>query len=196
MSNDYKIKKVSTFYSDAGFKIIKFGIYSENNELGYVKISWIPWNKWAETYPNIWEYLFRIEGWGGCEIKDRADLSLLTKEQIIEISKMRNNKVSFEEMEKSVVGNYNEAFEKFRDKYVDKPYIEYVYVKKSYRRQGIAKLMYIYVSHWLWDNYKLELRSGDIRTPDGDWLWLSILKKWDNIVKIDNQYKIKIRERV
>lgn len=158
-----------------GFKLIKFILKSGDIEFGSVDVAWIPLETWERRYPNIWEYMFWVENWS-CYSKFNNYSDLLTKEQHIEIANLRNGVVSFEEMERSVLKEYGPAYEEYRDKWVNKPYVEYVYFSKEHRNKGLAKKLYSEVSIWLFEQYGLPLWSGHPRTNEGQWLWDSVVR--------------------
>ena len=176
-----------------GANVLNFSLWDGDTKIGYVDVSWITYKRWENKYPNIWEYLFWVEKWP-CWSKLPGNYDLLTEDQIFEMAKLRNGKIvdqsGVRNMEESAWETYGDKYDEFRDRFVQRPYVEYVWVDPRFRNNGHAKELYFYAAEHLWEKYELELRSGETQTLDGERLWESIERLDNSKVEIDGKQKI------
>jgi GNAT superfamily N-acetyltransferase len=190
-----EIKVQENIDEEYGFNTFKIEGFIEGKRIAFVNVAWLTYKRFEEKYPNIWEYMYWVEKWP-CWSKLPQNYDPLTEDQIFEMARLRNGMITekseVEKMEKSIWETYGFKHDEFRDKYVQKPYVEYVWVEKEFRNKGYAKELYKWTSEWLWEKWGLELRSGETRTQEGEWLWQSMQRSFDNIVVDGNQFKISV----
>lgn len=198
-----------------GWIVHRFNAYIDGEPAGYLKVSYIPRERFEKYYKNFVDYTSRIEGRGYSsgfqkqtfddlslidQVKalaridrawpsydDQHDLKSMSNEELMNAKKELINLIKDEYPE--VIRNYKD-FENF---HVDKPLVDYINVEPQFRRQRIAAALYEYAAKWLVKR-GMKLYASGIQTDAAKaaWEWLK-KNKGANIgqekIKIHNQRK-------
>jgi len=174
-----------------GWRVDKLVATINGAEVGYLKMSWIPKERFEREYPTILQYLDKIHGVGGFNEKySRYDLKTpigrvkaMLDQQDWTGQKSKDPKfaemsgLEIRLMEKGLLKEYQQKFGKqfgkFKNHWLDKPVVDYIRVQEGFYRQGIAIAMYQFGSKYL-ATMGLKLYASGNQQPGavGAWEWL------------------------
>lgn len=130
-----------------GWVVHKIDAFVDNKEAGYIKLSYIPREKWDQIYQgNIWK--FRKIALGNYDVSDE----LVEKNDDAEIKMDHglrygwSNSEYWLESEKEKASNEMKLYELY---FVDKPIVDFISTQEEFRRQRIAYNLHMYASEWL-----------------------------------------------
>lgn len=149
-------------------------------EIGYLKINYIPKAKFNSNYKDILNFLVVQEGAyelgkamksGDTKqiivkmadlIGERHNLDVLAKTntgtdlQPLDVNWWMNK---YSSLMKKLDARYGKEFKKFREYWIDKPMVDYIHVKEEYQKGGIGFGLYIAGAMWMAEK-GFPLRSG------------------------------------
>lgn len=154
--------------NNRGWIVHKFIAYIDEKEAGYLKISYIPEERFKRWYPSIFNYLSQIEGSPIIPYKLRGkDWRKYDTTNLIDVYKNVNwmifhndmsvQKIKFNRkqliqkinsLEHKVEEEKGKEFNDFRNYFVDKPLVDYINVEQNYQRQRIAISLYLTAANW------------------------------------------------
>lgn len=169
----------------------KLTSYVDGVDVGYLKVSYIPEDKFKKFYPSIWYYLPKV-GY-------HTEISLEKKDREIMINSVgrifdRNYKpiqnLSKKESEKlfkfytrELKKRFGKRFDFFKFFCVNKPIIDFIEVKHPYRRKRIGSALYEIGSRWM-GTKNLRLYSSTIQSDDAVEIW----KKLKTFLPVKTEY--------
>lgn len=140
-----------------GWRVDKLVAMLDGKEVGYLKMSWIPKERFKREYPTILHWMGLIGGRGSFDRRyskwDMATISGRIKAMLDDqdytgrsSQDPKLDRLSFEEQKalyKKLYSFYpKKQFVEFRNHWVDKPLVDFIRVAKIYQRQGIGIAMY------------------------------------------------------
>jgi GNAT superfamily N-acetyltransferase len=158
-----------------------------NEELGYLKVSYIPREKFLENFDIIY-YVNNINGsgrrlddsWENLPLKDQVKhLDSTLGEWPYHTDKI--NEFSERQMEelkiillKKIKDKHKKHYEQFVGYHIDKPLVDYIMVYEKNRRQGIAIVLYEFAAKWLAKHKRLKLYASGLQSKEAEaaWRWL------------------------
>ncbi|MFA5489181.1 MAG: GNAT family N-acetyltransferase [Candidimonas sp.] len=191
-----------------GWIVHKIQAIVDGKEIGYLKISYIPKERFDNHYKSIPDYLDKIEG--------RPIYPINGKIEIID-NKIILNNATFDEMKKIANNIYYHANEKwplkiptsrvrlldfieenleklskrwknkfidFKNFHVDRPIIDYISVSKEYRRMGIGTSLYKKGAE-LMNSKGLKLYASGLQTDSAKATWEFMRK--NNLTRTDKK---------
>ncbi len=174
-----------------GWTVHKFEAVIDGETAGYLKVSYIPEERFKRHYKNIFDYIdkitgkaipkdysdrkkalntlaYSILGWPGL---DRLEPSLeeLDDEDLDRIEK---------DISKEAVKKHWKAFEEFKDHWVDKPVVDFIFVETGHRRKRIAVALYEFAAKWLAQR-GMKLHASGLQSDNAmaAWEWLGKNKR-------------------
>ncbi len=137
-----------------GWQVDEVRAYVGDTQVGYLKMSYIPLERYKRYYPSIFNYLDQIAGWSGIMGKDRAadwrtfdEVRLKALIKNVEWRAFHNDySMRPEELNhdrktlvqwaarleaKLLTGRYGGQFKQFRKSHVNKPLVDYIRVAKG-----------------------------------------------------------------
>ncbi|MFA6049632.1 MAG: GNAT family N-acetyltransferase [Candidatus Paceibacterota bacterium] len=186
---------------DRGWIIQKIKAVVNSEEAGTIKISYIPGDRFLAEYPSILSYLEKAEGrslvlpkWSDIAKGKRASdyfATLTPAEQLFVLKSLLGRplsnedlreiqtlppatiKAEYKKMLKKIQEKYGKNFEQFKAFHVDKPFVDYITVKPSARRNRIGAALYQKAAEWL-ATKGLKLYASGIQSDEAkaSWEWL------------------------
>lgn len=139
-----------------GFKVVTIRAFIDDQEVGYIKLSYIPKQTWNDKFENnILTFAYRWKGWAfntetlsGLEsyTMPRGATNYTKDEMIAKAHTLLDDS-------KNQVKNYH----------VNKPLVDYINVYESHRRQGIGTKLYYEAAKWCQQN-NMELHASGIQS--------------------------------
>jgi len=138
-----------------GFQLDIMKAILDGNEVGYLKVEYVPRAKFEHFTPTIFHYFKDFEGWTGVkctpgiqpdleDIEFWAELIHYSRSWPSSYSKTGNvpsvekRLIHIQKIAKS----YQEKFDRYIDYHVGKPKVGYIRVKEEFQRKGIAIDLY------------------------------------------------------
>lgn len=186
----FKITEDSEGDENRGWRVDKLEALIDGDVVGYLKMSWIPKERFEREYPDLLQYLAKINGKNKFlpryspydmntqigRIKamfDDADWKEMdSKNPRLDTMTPAEAKVLEKRLLTRYASKYRE-FMKFRSHWVDKPLVDYIRVKNEFQRQGIAIAMYEEAAkHLATMGLKLYASSNQQPGAKAAWEWL------------------------
>jgi hypothetical protein len=181
-----------------GFILHKIGAVLDGAEVGYLKIAYIPKERFVRYYPTIFNYLCQIGGWSELPYeKQTLHYNELTDEELkrfvrgvahrmrdhIEISDDRTELLkTAAALEKEANRIHKTQFKKFIKFQVDCPYVGYIDVTggkwepTDYRRLGIGTALYLEGARRMAER-GLRLHASGIQSKEAKAVWDRLTEK-------------------
>jgi GNAT superfamily N-acetyltransferase len=176
--------------NNRGWRVDRLDAYL-NGQVGYLKMSYIPHDRFQRYYRTIFNYMAQIQGthvlpfgqYTGLytELSDKELKTLLwysqgwtptepegTHEQLLQMAKQREQDL--------LNGRVGKLFEEFRAFHVDKPLVDYIHVEPGFRRQGIGTALYLEGARWMADQGMKLYRSG-VQMDEATAAWEKLAQK-------------------
>lgn len=133
-----------------GWVLHKLEAYVEEGgyqkKVGYLKISYIPLERFQEVYPTIWHFMSHQKGWALGEALDQLDdINVLWKALFVYVGYHSRPDVPEEEKRQVIertAQRHQEEFREFRRFHVNKPLVDFIRVDPNWRRKGIGQTLY------------------------------------------------------
>lgn len=158
--------------NNRGWQVDRLNALLDGKPVGYLKLSYIPKKRWKAHYPNILNFLSKIEGRSVLpyDYKDmdyhNIPLEELKKlivhaylavdaypshEEQVRLENLPLNEVisEYEKIEKIANKNYSHKFKQSKNYFIDKPLVDYISVDKDFMRQGVGTAMYRAGYEWM-----------------------------------------------
>ncbi len=184
-----------------GWQVDKIEAYLNDKLVGYIKVSWIPRQRFDQHYKTIAQYVSKVAGsvflpyeyvnepnYNNIPVDVlRSNLfsaastvyGYVSYEQQQQFKKMSDEQViaKYRQLEKMLHKKYGKRFDDFREYYVDKPIIDFIRVDDQYRRQGIGTALYRAAHEWLKQKH-LKLYASGIQTDEAKAAWSQMEKDY------------------
>lgn len=187
----FKVIQDSEGDNNRGWRVDKLEAFLNGSPVGYLKMSYIPEERFNREYPSILSWLGKMQGKG--KFNDRYhDLSTplsrikaMLDDQDYTGKSSKDPKlnslddVGLKTLEKRLLRFYQERygkeFAKFRNHWVDKPLVDFIRVDKGFQRQGIGIAMYEEGAKYLASmGMRLYASSNQQPAAKAAWDWLRV----------------------
>lgn len=187
----FKMNVDSEGDENRGWRVDKLEAFINNEPVGYLKMSWIPRERFEREFPDILQYLGKMHGKGKFNQKySKYDLStpigrikVMLDDQDWTEKASKDPKLdaltpaAAHTFEKRLLGEYQKRygteFLKFKTHWMDKPLVDYIRVKENFQRQGIAIAMYEEgAKHLATMGLKLYASGNQQPAAKAAWQWL------------------------
>ncbi len=195
-----------------GWIVHRIRAYKDGKVVGYLKLSYIPKDRFDDHYPGILNYLTQIGGksvlpydmktvpWEeipadklGEHIYHMAMAAHMSWNEANYLSKLgEGNPERIKQivmgLEKKLLKQDGKQFRRFRAHTVDKPIVDFIRVEPEYRKQGIGTKLYDAAVRWM-KNLGLPLYMAlDTKGPT-EKIWNKLEKKYSTkIEKVSDMY--------
>lgn len=174
-----------------GWRVDRLDAYLDGKEVGYLKMSCIPRDRFKRYYPTIFNYMAQIQG--NCVLPyeqraslytDLSDLQLKkllwasqhwapsepdgTREELLGMAQAREKEL--------LKGRVGKLFKEFKTFHVGKPIVDYIRVEDAYRRKGVGTALYLEGARWMAEQGLGLYRSG-VQTAEAFAAWESLIQK-------------------
>lgn len=157
-----------------GYRLIQFKAMSPDlEEMGFIKVSYIPLTLWKRLYPDPLHFLAAFRGWH-LPLGENDIYALATAVALYWRHKVNVTFDSVEECEAfldACRASKREEIQDFRKAVVDNPYVDYIKVHEKWRRQGIATFLYSEAAKYMASHYGLTLKGVGLQQPAATAVW-------------------------
>lgn len=165
LSLDFEIIYDSEGDDNRGWTVHKIVASSGGTEVGYIKLSYIPSERFARYYPTIYHFLAQISGKTALIPSNEYEFEHYRKWPLEDLQKaieriplygIRVEQFNGDDSSNAQLVEYladveaklmkqreGREFKEFRNYFVDKPLVDYIRVHKEFRRQGIGIKLYL-----------------------------------------------------
>ena len=151
--------------------------YVGGQEAGYLKISYIPKERWDKWFPTVWDMKANKNGWH----RD-SDSLVDTFRMVLRYTYMHNfNKFEsgeYKPTEKEMRDYLKKSEKPYLREYVtskafhvDKPMVDFIHVHDEFKRQGVATALYKYGARWLAKTKGMPLYASGLQQPAAKAAW-------------------------
>lgn len=188
----FKVTEDSEGDENRGWRVDKLEALIDGVAVGYLKMSWIPKERFEREYPNLLQYLAKINGKSKF-LPQYSPYDMNTQTGRIKAMlddadwKERDSKnprldtmtpAEARTLEKRLLTRYASKYKeflKFKSHWVDKPLVDYIRVKNEFQRQGIAIAMYEEgAKHLATMGLRLYASSNQQPGAKAAWEWLKL----------------------
>lgn len=167
---------------DRGWKVDKITAFIDEDEVGYLKISYIPKENFNKIYHSIFNFISTIENRYLLpfekrdvpydHLTDRELVNCLSRCRIDASGKDRKSLLLLmKKAEKELLSlETGHRFKRFAEFHVDKPLVDYIHVEKEMRRKGIGFLLYKEGAAWMAER-GLKLHASDLQSAEAKMIW-------------------------
>lgn len=154
-------------FENRGYAVYIVRSYLDRNhseEVGYMKVAWIPQDKWEQIYGNNY-WKFRKLAKGHHDIPDKIIDLPNEKLRKFEIKKYIEKNYPYKDFGYFYNSEYGKAkneYEEYKKHWVDKAHVDYISVPNEYRNQHIGINLYLFTSGWLKRNFGINLYRSDL----------------------------------
>jgi hypothetical protein len=159
--------------SDKGFVVHTVEAYIEGKQVGYLKISYIPKERFLKKFPTIWHWLARVGGrWGLLEPAEKRDLNeLWSKAKWLLWGREYKPEDAPPPRQRSeellqMAQPYLEKFESYKKYHIDKPMVDFICTEPAERRSGVGAALLRFGARWM-AYMGLPFYGSNLRTQDG-----------------------------
>lgn len=176
-----------------GWQVDLIEAFIEEQKVGYLKLSYIPRERFNRYYPSILNWLAQIDGksilpYKKCALDPFKYLSAEEIKSVLEhmvlyyinvagldrrnVHNLSDDKLHFwlRKAETAMYERSEDRFEDFYAYFVDRPLVDYIHVEPSFRRLGIGTALYIAGAKWMAKKGMLMFASG-IQQPEAAAAW-------------------------
>lgn len=204
----FKITRDIEGNENRGWIVHEIKPFVDGKSAGYIKISYIPRERFEEFYPTIFNFISQISGSLLLPIDDRhlhwqtLDTENLRKfvqnvywlilhedystDEIFKSLPREDLIKMVEDSMDAVNKKYGQKFKEFEAYHVDKPIVDYIRVEEEFQRKHIALSLYWTAAKWL-KKQGLKLHASSLQSPEAELAWKKL--KDNNFVKIDKKRK-------
>ena len=188
---------------DSTWRLDQITAYLNAGEVGHIKISYIPSARFDQNYPGILNWLSQIKGehvlpceyrrtpWRDIPIDalrtciftmaQAANIGWASSCRLNEIAKTASDDTLIEmlsHLEELLKERHEFSFRQFRSFHVDKPLVDFIYVDKFFRRQGIGTALYRAGFRWMHAR-GLPFYSSDCQSDLAKLAWQSMRTRFE-----------------
>lgn len=180
--------------NNRGWRVDEVHAKIDGKKVGYIKLSYIPHERFHRYYPTIFNFLDQIKGQNNLPYEKRAQhykeftdeerrkmlKSLLFSNRLVrwgqEDEAVKN--LSDDEVlqqirdieEKFNNGHHGREFRKFKNFQKDKPLVDFIRVEDDWRRQRIGNALYREAATWMKEK-GMEVYASGLQTDDAKASW-------------------------
>lgn len=151
-------------------------------EVGYLKISYIPRERFEQFYPDVFHYLKRIEGkslisadehrhyseWSTGELREALyRLSGYERGWNENLPRDRNTLLKLAQQAEH---RYEKKFREFEAFHVDRPYVDFIRVDREWMRKGLGMALYEAGAKWM-AHKGLRLYASGLQSDEAKAVW-------------------------
>lgn len=185
-----------------GWTVDQIDAYLNGEKVGYLKLSYIPHERFKRYYPGILNWLSQIGGhhtlpydykdspWQGIPTNELRK-SIFSLAQTCRIDWNTCNKLSTEaktmndieirnlvrELENKLWEDKGWQFRRFKQYYVDKPIVDYIRVEEPYKRQGIGTALYRAGHEWM-KSKGMKMYASSTQSDEAKATWKAMRKQF------------------
>jgi GNAT superfamily N-acetyltransferase len=195
--------------SNRGWVVYRINALLNDEDIGHITFSYISDDNWRKYYPSAIFYALRIAGIG----KSFDDLSLdkddirrvawsiYSKYNWYEANILNNQIPNMSDVEvkalqkrlnREVYSKYRKQIKDFKERFVNNPQVDYIYVNEDYRNKGFGKLLYLEAGKWL-SELGLELRASQLQSDSAKVVWNGFIKSGIAYISDSKQKWIKLK---
>lgn len=186
--------------NNRGWQVDQIEAFLNGENVGYIKLSWIPRERFNQRYHSVIDYVDNIEGsnfrpYSYRDVRiENIPIDELRKNMFYAASTARgyvsseeqesyktmSNKEVFDyyqELIKDLNKRYSKKFKEFEQWHVDKPIVDFIRVNDQYKRQGIGTALYRAAYDYL-KNKELRLYASGIQSKEAQATWKQLEKDY------------------
>lgn len=177
-----------------GFRVDEIKALVDGKEAGYLKVSYIPKDRFAAHYQNIFQWLSKMRGHSifpykyreTCDWK-KIPIDVLKQnlqhvhlvldggwnmEEFDRLRSLNDDEVikEYERFEQLANKKYAKEFKEFKQYFVDKAYVDFIRVEKEFQRRGIGTALQRAGYEWM-KKKKIPLYASATQTDEAKALW-------------------------
>lgn len=170
--------------NNRGWQVDKVSAILDGEQIGYLKISYIPQERFVRYYPSIFHFLDQISGHCyHCLTKPAIrPLSALTdeeKETVIStyqgyhrlgLDDATSTDLRFRAVLNDANDRHRGTFRTFERHWLDRPVVDFVRVDPEHQRRGIGLSLYREAGQWMLER-NLRLRASTLQSPAATAAW-------------------------
>ena len=171
-----------------GWVVDKLSAFIDGEEVGYLKIEYIPAAKWEKWYKSPLDYMVHIHGWSVGQFGTPDVMGTMTVKKLksmawyfwhkefpnIEPGPEMDHLVK--KLERGVERKYAKKLEEFKEYHFDAPKPAWIEVKPEFRRRGIGTALYLEASRQMRAR-GLTLRASTLQSGSAEGVWRSLLER-------------------
>lgn len=196
-----------------GWQVDKIEAYIGDQNVGYLKLAYIPAERFKKWYPSILNYIQQISGniifpqeyrgthWTKIPI-DVLRKYVYNIAQVAGVGWNESNSLQeqalnapekwvrqlYHSLEQKIQKEKGGLFNRFKKYFVDNPYVDYIKVDDNYKKQGIGTALYRAGHAWM-KSKGMKLHASNTQTPDAQGAWKSLERDYPvEKIKIGNPH--------
>jgi len=191
---DFKITENLEFHKNSDWIYHLIEAFIENEEVGFIRIAYIPKESVPDLYPSILNFIDKQGGHSLLPIDDPSmPYQSLSNEELYKLVKngrwvllQKQDSVPTDRSSLLILAKeledwakqskYQKKFDKFLEYHVDKPEPDMIRINDDFKRQGIATSLYLFTARWLAQK-NLQLWTASLQTGEAEKTWLSMVAK-------------------
>jgi GNAT superfamily N-acetyltransferase len=188
--------------NNRGWQVDKVVAYLGANEVGYLKLAYIPAERFKKWYPSILNYVQQIDGhiifpheyrgmhWTKMPI-DVLRERVFSMAQTAGVGWHECNSLSeqaktapekwvrqlFHSLEIKLEKEKGPLMKRFKKYFVDNPYVDFIRVDQEYRRQGIGTALYRAGHEWM-KKKGMKLHASNTQSDEAKAAWSTLEKQY------------------
>ncbi len=185
-----------------GWQVDEVKAYLGGDEVGYLKIAYIPAERFKKWYPSILNYIQQIDGnsifpykYRGLDWKkipvDVLQQSVYSMAQAAHVGWDESNRLQqeakdapghwifdlYSKLEKQIEKEKGPRMRRFKKYFVNNPYVDFIQVDYHYRNQGIGTALYRAGHAWM-KSKGMKLHASGTQTSDAKRAWQSLERNY------------------
>jgi GNAT superfamily N-acetyltransferase len=193
--------------NNRGWQVDQIKAFVDGQEVGYLKLSYIPRERFNRYYPSIFNWLSQMEGkhilpfnkqhldpfkhLDAGEIKRALHNALY---YYVKLEGLRYNEVEslpdselllwLRKAEGAAHTQSGDKFEDFYAYYVNRPLVDYIHVNKDFRQRGIGTALYIAGAKWMAQK-GMQMYASTLQQPEAAAAWKKMQERgWVKIARM------------
>jgi GNAT superfamily N-acetyltransferase len=188
--------------NNRGWQVDKVVAYLGEHEVGYLKLAYIPAERFKKWYPSILNYIQQINGsiifpheyrathWTEIPI-DTLRKSIYSIAQVAGVGWHESNslqeqaKTAPDKIVRQMIHSFEidiekekgPLFRRFKKYFVNNPYVDYIKVNDEYKRQGIGTALYRAGYEWM-KSKGMKLHASGTQSDDAKAAWMSLERNY------------------
>lgn len=188
--------------NNRGWQVDQIDAYVDGEKVGFIKVSYIPHERWVKNYPSIFNYMAEINGKRYLFPFKKTDIHyerLTDEEQRNLLKRLKNDQrygsdkdveqltnrevlQSLRDIEQKLLnGQQGVQFKQFKNFHKDKPLVDYIKVDEQWRRQGIGEALYQAAALWM-KQKGMKLYASGLQSDEAKASWDKLKQKY-NVTK-------------
>ena len=163
---------------NVGWVVHRLNALVGGENVGVLKISYIPLERFYEIFPTIWHFMGLIKGWAGLrdilksgEYKDPEILWKIAAPYIGILNPKKDYSLEQKLKDlKRTEDRYSEKFRLFKRHWVNKPMVDYIKVEEPWNRKGVGQSLYQKGSE-IMRKRGMKLHASGLQSPEAKAVW-------------------------